>query len=94
MSKACLYYIIIALVLVGKTAYTLYERSLVVHHGVSITQYHREQRQLNQEKTHVLAELAEYRSISTLKSSAQIAEFVPIKNVMVVAAQNNVASLQ
>ena len=93
MSKTVIYYIVIALILVSKTGYTLYQKSLVVHHGVSVNGYHQEQRQLLREKTELLAELAKYRSISSIKTSSQVAEYTPIKNVLVITSDTSVASL-
>jgi hypothetical protein len=94
MSKAALYYIILALVVFGKAGHTLYQRSLVVHHGFSVSEYQQEQRQLNQKKSAIMAQLADQRSLASIKSSDLVAEFSPIKQVIVIAPSANVASLQ
>ena len=94
MSKTALYYIILAMVVFGKAGHTLYQRSLVVHHGFSVSEYQLEQRQLNQKKSEIMAQLADHRSLATIKNSEFIAEFTPIKQVLVIAPTANVASLQ
>lgn len=94
MSKTMLYYSILALVLLSKVGTTLYERSMVVHHGFSVSEYQHTQRELSQEKTRILTELASRQSLNNIKNSSFIAEYAPIKQVLVISSTNNVASLQ
>ncbi len=94
MTKTALYYFLLAAIVIGKAGYTLYERSLVVHHGFTVSEYHQQTKELQQHKAQLVAELAEQRSIITVKNSTAMAEFSPIKNVFVVTASRNVASLQ
>jgi len=94
MSKLALYYILLAAIVIGKAGHTLYERSLVVHHGFTVSEYHSQQKELQQKKAQLVAQLAEQRSIVTVKNSATISDYTPISTVFVVTASRNVASLQ
>jgi hypothetical protein len=94
MSKVTIYYILLAAILVGKVGFSLYERSLVVHHGFSVSEYHQQQKDLNKQKAVLTAQLAEQRSIIAVKSSAEISQFTPVKSVLAITPARNVASLQ
>lgn len=94
MTKLTLYYFLLAAIVIGKAGHTLYERSLVVHHGFTASEYHQQSKELQQKKAQLIAELAEQRSIITVKNSADIAQYTPVSNVFVVTASRNVASLQ
>jgi hypothetical protein len=94
MSKAVLYYFLLAAIVVGKAGHTLYERSLVVHHGFTVSEYHQQTKELKQQKAQLLTELAQQRAISTIKDSAIVAEYMPVTNVFVVTTSKNVATLQ
>lgn len=94
MSKLTLYYFLLAAIVIGKAGHTLYERSLVVHHGFTVSEYHQQAKELQQTRAQLIADLAEQRSIITVKNSAGIAEYTPVGNVFVVSAPRNVATLQ
>ncbi len=94
MSKVALYYFILAAVVIGKAGHTLYERSLVVHHGFSVSEYHAQQKDLQKQKGQLLTQLAGQRSIIAVSSSSEVAQYTPVSNILTVSAPRNVASLQ
>lgn len=94
MSKITLYYFLLAALVFGKAGHTLYERSLVVHHGFTVSEYHNQQKELQKQKSLLLAQVAQQRSIITVKNNSTISQFSPVSNIFVVTAPRNVASLQ
>lgn len=94
MTKITLYYIFLAAIILGKAGHSLYERSLVVHHGFTVSEYQHQQKELQKQKTLLTAQLAEQRSIITVKASADIAQYSPVSSVLAVTPSRNVATLQ
>ena len=94
MSKVAVYYIILALIVMGKAGHTLYQRSLVVHHGFSVAEYQATQRTLATEKIKLQAELSSRLSLTKTQQSEKLASYAPIKNTMVINTAKNLASLE
>lgn len=94
MSKTALYYLILALILVGKAGTTLYQRSVVVQHGYSVAEYQTEQRKLLAQKVELSAVLADKLSLAKVQNTSETSQFVAIAKPIVITSQTNVASLR
>lgn len=94
MSKVTLYYIILALVVMGKAGHTLYQRSLVVHHGFSVSEFQTNQRTLASQKIKLQTELSSKLSLAKTQQSPQLASYSPIKKTLVITTAKNLASLE
>lgn len=84
MNKLTIYYFLVAAILVGKTVATLYERSLVVHHGHSLMELQLEKRELIEQQLVLTATLANQTSLASIESSQLVSEFQPISKPVVI----------
>jgi hypothetical protein len=92
MSKLYIYYFILTAVVLGRSMATVYQRSLVVHHGASLNELERQKSSLQKEKIALSNQLASLNSLSAVRSSNQYAQFQPISKPLVVAASTLTAS--
>lgn len=92
--KIVIYYLVIAAVVAGKAALTIFERSQAVNHGFTIVAEHSEQRELQTAKRQLTAELAERRSLTTLAQAPELSGYTKISSPVVVTTTQTLASLQ
>lgn len=93
MNKLTIYYLIIAAIVAGKTVATVYQRSMVIHHGNVVFDLQQEKKQLQQEKLALGTELAQKNSLAQVESSTDISAYQPIVKPLVIT-QPSLASSQ
>lgn len=92
MNKLSIYYFLIAAVLIGKTANTLYQRSVVVHHGHSVVSLQKQKQGLVEKQLTIAASLADVTSLSAVEKSGMTAQFQPISSPLVITNARLAAS--
>ena len=85
MTKLTFYYIIIAAILIGKSATTLYQRSVVVHHGHSVASLQSKKQSLSEEQLTITAKLAQVNSLSSVEKSGDTNSFQPISTPLLIS---------
>lgn len=86
MNKLTLFYLIIAAVLVGKTATTMYQRSVIIHHGSTVYEMQQEKQALQQKKIALTSELSQKNSLALVNSQADLSNYQPIGQPIVLRA--------
>lgn len=84
MSKLSIYYLIIAAIVAGKTVTTIYQRSLVIHHGNMAYNMQNEKRLIQREKLALTAELSQKNSLSTIGQTSDLSQYQPITNTVII----------
>lgn len=84
MNKLTVYYLIIAAIVAGKTLSTIYQRSVVIHHGNEVYDMQQEKMSLQQEKLALVSELSTKNSLQNIQSSANLAEYHAIDTTVVI----------
>lgn len=92
MNKLTLYYLIIAAIVAGKTVTTIYQRSVVIHHGNSVFAMQQEKKSLQQRKLAITAELSQRNSLASVNTSADLSSYQPISNTIIVTAPSLASS--
>lgn len=92
MNKLTIYYFIIAAILIGKTASTLYQRSVVVHHGHSVVSLQKQKQELAEKQLTLAARLADITSLSAVENSGITSQFQPIASPVVITNARLAAS--
>lgn len=93
MNKLTIYYLIIAAVVAGKTITTIYQRSMVIHHGNLVYDLQQQKKQLQQEKLALSSELAQKNSIASVETNVDLSSYQPIAKPIVIT-QPSLASSQ
>ena len=91
--KIILYYSVILIVLIGKGAQTVFERSQVVNHGFTLAELRSEQRELQASKRQLSTQVAQLRSLNAVASSEIMGSFTRISKPVVITTGRPVASL-
>lgn len=83
MNKLSIYYFIIAAILIGKTATTLYQRSVVVHHGHSVLSLQKEKQSLAEKQLALTAQLSNVTSLASIENSDSTQGYETISSPLV-----------
>ncbi|MDQ5951305.1 MAG: hypothetical protein QG639_582 [Patescibacteria group bacterium] len=86
MNKLTIYYLIIAAIVAGKTLTTIYQRSVVIHHGNMVYDMQNEKKQLLQQKLAMSNELSQKNSLSALHQSTDLSGYNQISQTLVISA--------
>lgn len=86
MNKLAIYYIIIAAIVAGKTLTTIYQRSVVIHHGNMVYDMQAEKKELQQQKLALSSELSQKNSLSALHQSTDLSQYQPINQTLVITS--------
>lgn len=92
MKNVKLYYLLLAAILVGKTITTIYERSVVIHHGNIVVELQQEKQSLKQREATLLTELSQKNSLAAIQTSADLSSYTPIDKTVVIGSQTLTAS--
>ena len=84
MNKLAIYYIIIAAIVAGKTLSTMYQRSVVIHHGNEVYDMQQEKLSLQQQKLALVSELSTKNSLQNIQNSANLADYQAINTTIVI----------
>jgi hypothetical protein len=84
MNKLTIYYLIIAAIVAGKTLTTIYQRSMVIHHGNMVFDMQQDKQVLQQKKLALSTELSQKNSLSKVKATADVSAFQPINETIII----------
>jgi ABC-type uncharacterized transport system ATPase subunit len=84
MNKLTIYYLIIAAVVASKTIATIYQRSVVIHHGNIVFDMQQEKQSLQQEKLALGTELSQRNSLSKIHATSDLSSYQPINETVVI----------
>ena len=85
MKTLSIYYFVLAAILIGKTATTLYQRSVVVHHGHTVASLQRGRQELSEKQLNITSELAQLNSLTSLENSGIQNEYQSISAPIVIS---------
>lgn len=85
MNKLTIYYLLIAAIVAGKTVTTIYQRSVVIHHGNMVYSMQQDKQALQQKKLAMNTELSQKNSLSAIENSSDLTSFQPIDNTILIS---------
>lgn len=93
MNKIVFYYLTLFSLVVAFSAYTLFQGSLVVHHGQTVADLEAEKKVLLAKQATLQQELSQAESLATIKALAEDQNFQPIAQTVAVSQTKSVATL-
>lgn len=84
MNKLTIYYLLIAAIVAGKTLTTIYQRSVVIHHGNMVFDMQQEKQSLQQKKLAIGTELSQRNSLSKIHATSDLSTYQPIAETVVI----------
>ena len=90
--KVITFYLVLAMIIMGKIGTTLFERSANVHHGQRVAVLQQKKSELLGQKQTIIQQLANNTALTDIEQSATENGFAAIENPLIVLSGQHLAS--